>query len=221
MRMRPIALGLAVLALSAGTAQAQFITWSGTTQGCFGGGCTPGAGPTTLGGGLVTFTNGSFLGTTNGVSFTNITGSPTNNFGQITVGTAPPPGIPVSSPFNLEIIFSSPNTGNQLYNAIVSGTVTALTEGGVNVDFNPGDPLSFAAFRTGIPFHDPLTNSFGNFSLLVQGGPIQSGQTDGISGTITVQNIVPEPATMTLLGTGLLGLLGMAHRRRRRAADLA
>jgi hypothetical protein len=44
-----------MIALTAGTApaHAQIINWTGTTQGCFGAACVPGAGPTSFAGGLV------------------------------------------------------------------------------------------------------------------------------------------------------------------------
>ncbi len=225
-RARPAALGLAAslaLALSPGLGEAQTILWTGTTQGCFGGGCTPGAGPTVDATGNVSFVNGSFSVQTDGINFAGVPGTLGDNFGQVVVGTAIPAENLGSQDFTLAILFTNPTVSpDPIFSALLTGVVTITNEGIAAFDFDLTNGLEdLTAVQNGLAFFDPATGKNGTFDLGVTGTTPASGETAFFSGFIRTTSVTPEPISMTLLATGLLGLGGAAARRRRREGSEA
>ena len=212
---RSFAASLAALALTAGAAQAQEVTFTGTTVGCFGAGCTPGTSMATLNG--LTFTGGSFTGTTvNGflpIGGFQADGTTPNNFGSFALAT-PASGTQTydGSVFRLFVSFSQPTvTPNPLptFGYILTGAVTSNGAGGVSID------LSTAGMQ---PFTFTSAQGAGSGSLMIRSVSVNAGeQRQAISGNITA-SVVPEPATVALLGAGLLGLMGAGAARRRQTA---
>src|SRR6476646_7514571 len=99
---RYLMLGLAVMfviAVSQKAARADEVTISGFTNGCWGGGCTPGASATVPG---LTFSNSTFTGTTangfRGLGAAPNPGSNFNNLGSLTLSTLPNTGASYNIP---------------------------------------------------------------------------------------------------------------------------
>jgi len=210
-------LGLAgaTLAAAPGAARADEVFFAGSTAGAFNAG-TPGATSTLL---TLVFRNATFAGTTSN-GFLGIGAAPMagpgganfNNLGSFTLG--PDGGAFIGNTFTLQVTFTAPpgiTGGNSAtFTAVIVGSVGADNTGGVLVNFD-NTPRTFA-FGSGA--------TSGTFTFSVNDVSVTSGKEVSVTGQIlsATQTTIPEPASMTLLATGLAGLGGLAGRRRRRAA---
>jgi PEP-CTERM motif len=227
MRKTLIALAaFAVIALAGSEAKADEVFIAGSTAGCFGAACVPGASASIPG---LTYSNSTFSGTTAG-GFRGLGGNPNpganvNNLGSFTLSTAP---NTFNTTFTLQVTFTAPQgiTGSNqaTFTATVTGTVRAADDGGVLLDFN-NTPILFTfndvnCGATTVPGQQ-TTCGQGSFFFSVIDLAIDPGQTAALSGVITgaQQSTVPEPMTMILFGTGLAGIA--AKVRKRRAAKQA
>lgn len=212
---------LAVLTLGYGTARADEVTVSGYTNGCFGAACVPPNTNSLQGASLfgLQYTNSIFNGTTSSgfLAIGNI-GQPPGVQGIDNLGSFSLSGTPANyngQSFSLRVTFTAPpginGSNSSIFTATLTGSVSAVDSGGVFLDFN----------NTPILFTFSNANGSGSFFFSVNDVSVIAGGTavaltGNITGAQQTPRSVPEPTSMFLFGTGLMGVAGYARKRLKR-----
>jgi hypothetical protein len=210
-------LGLAAVAALSLSARAQVVV-AGDAQGCFGLGCTPmDSHAINVDGVWLRYGSGSTLDfqgvTSDGVLA--IDGSTaTGNFGVLNLATKPLNAW-INVPFTLSLGYINPATTTALFAAIITGYISSTPTGDVVAVFSPPSVTNrFFDYRSGLT---------GDLTVTPYSVTVPYDQNGPITGLIQVSNTVPttvtpEPVTVLMLGSGLVGIAVV--RRRRRATEV-
>jgi hypothetical protein len=202
------------------------VQFVGTTQGCFAasiGACSF-SNTATLGG--LTYTSAPLALQTDASGFS-AAGNVTNGFGLFALN---------STPFNysgnnffLRVMFSpmgasntaggpanATSTNQPTYSAVLRGSViSGAANNGVTIDFGGAQSQNFVFTSTAPNALNGGTGVLRVFNKAVNEGDTQASIAGDLQ--IVASSPVPEPATVALMGTGLISLLGMGAIRRRSA----